>query len=98
MSGRDGSPAPRRGFALRPEGLIAGPAAARALEAGAALPLAGGPLAFAACEIVAEAGRFVLPLAEARGWAAKAGLGDEMAAAIARVTASRPPFAGLTLD
>jgi len=98
MPGQDGSPAPRRGFALRPEGLIASPAAARAVEAGAALLMAGGPIAFTACEIVAEAGRVVLPIAEARAWAAKAGLGDETAAAIARVTASRPPFAGLTLD
>ena len=98
MPGQDRSPAPRRGFALRPEGLIAGPAAARAVEAGAALLLVGGPIAFTACEIVAEAGRVVLPIAEARAWAAKAGLGDETAAAIARVTASRPPFAGLTLD
>ena len=98
MSGQDGSPAPRRGFALRPEGLIAGPAAGRALECGAALPLAGGPLAFSACEVVAEAGRVVLPVAEARAWAANAGLGDAMAGAIARVSAPRPPFAGLSLD
>jgi len=97
MSGQDGSPAPRRGFALRPEGLIAGPAAVRALESGDALLLAGGPLAFTACEVVAEAGRVILPVAEARAWAAKAGLGHEMTAAIGRVTASRPPFAGLTL-
>ena len=98
MSGQDGSPAPRRGFALRPDGLIAGPAAARALEGGTALPLAGGPLAFTACEIVAEAGRVILPIEEARAWAVKAGLGDEITAAIGRLTVSRPPFAGLTLD
>jgi dihydropteroate synthase len=98
MSGQYGSPAPRRGFALRPEGLIAGQAAMRAQQAGTALPLVGGPLAFSACEVVAEAGRVVLPVAEARAWAAKSGLGDEMAAAIARVTARRAPFAGLTLD
>lgn len=98
MPGQDGGPAPRRGFALRPEGLIAGPAAVRAVEAGTALALAGGPMVFSACEVVAEAGRVVLPVAEARAWAAKAGLGDEMAAAIARLTAPRPPFAGLSLD
>jgi len=98
MSGQDDGPAPRRGFAFRPEGLISGPAAVRAVEAGTAFPLAGGPLAFSACEVVAESGRIVLPLAEARAWAARAGLGDEMAAAIARVTVPRPPFAGLSLD
>jgi dihydropteroate synthase len=98
MEGDDMSPAPRRGFALRPDGIIIGSAAQRALEVGMALPLAGGPLAFTACEIIAEPGRVLLPLDEARAWAVRAGLGDDMAWAIGRLTTPRPPFAGLSLD
>jgi dihydropteroate synthase len=37
---------------LIPRGLISGPAAARAVDAGIALPLAGGPLAFATAEAI----------------------------------------------
>src|SRR5688500_6792526 len=37
---------------LIPRGLISGPAAARAVEAGIARPLAGGPLAFATAEVI----------------------------------------------
>jgi dihydropteroate synthase len=40
---------------LIPRGLISGPAAARAVEAGVALPLAGGPLAFTAVEAIERA-------------------------------------------
>jgi dihydropteroate synthase len=59
---------------LIPRGLISGPAAARAVEAGAALPLAGGPLAFALVEAIerteGEAGlRRALDLAAARAFA-----------------------------
>lgn len=54
-------PAPRRGFAVsalphtgyaRPADLIYGPAAAAAVTAGDALPLAGGPIAFRALELI----------------------------------------------
>jgi dihydropteroate synthase len=90
--------APRRGFALRPEGLLVGPAARQALAAGVAQPLAGTALAFMALEIVAPAGRVVLPLDGARGWAAEAGLGADLEAGLARLSAPRPPFAGLSLD
>jgi dihydropteroate synthase len=59
---------------LIPRGLISGPAAARAVDAGAALPLAGGPLAFALVEAIerkdGEAGlRHPLDLAAARAFA-----------------------------
>jgi len=59
---------------LIPRGLISGPAAARAIDAGAALPLAGGTLAFALAEAVerktGEAGeRRPLDLAAARAFA-----------------------------
>jgi len=59
---------------LIPRGLISGPAAARAIDAGAALPLAGGPLAFALAEAIerkaGEAGlRRPLDLAAARAFA-----------------------------
>src|SRR5262245_52981771 len=40
---------------LIPRAMISGPAATRAVEAGVALPLAGGPLAFAAAELVERA-------------------------------------------
>jgi dihydropteroate synthase len=57
-----------------PRGLISGPAATRAIEAGVALPLAGGPLAFASAEIIereegAEGRRRPVDLAMARAFA-----------------------------
>jgi len=59
---------------LIPRGLISGPAAKRAIDARAALPLAGGPLAFPLVEVIertpVEAGmRRPLDLAAARAWA-----------------------------
>jgi dihydropteroate synthase len=59
---------------LIPRGLISGPAAARAGEAGVALPLAGGPLAFALAEAIErkageEGHRRPMTLAEARAFA-----------------------------
>jgi dihydropteroate synthase len=59
---------------LIPRGMISGPAAARALDAGVALPLAGGALAFALAEAIeraeGEAGhRHVVDLPAARAFA-----------------------------
>lgn len=59
---------------LIPRGVISGPAAARAIEAGVALPLAGGPLAFATAEAIEratgqEGTRRPVTLAEARTFA-----------------------------
>jgi dihydropteroate synthase len=78
---------------LIPRGLIAGPAAARAIEAGVALPLAGGPLVFAAAEAVeraaGEAGhRRAVTLAEARSFAPDL---------IDRLSMPRPRWAGFDL-
>jgi dihydropteroate synthase len=78
---------------LIPRGLIAGPAAARAIEAGVALPLAGRPLAFATAEAVERApgevgNRRPVALAEARSFA------PEM---IDRLSQPRPPWAGFDL-
>lgn len=98
MNSDTAGPAPRRGFVVRPDGMLSGPGAAQALARGDALPLAGGPLAFTFCEIGVEENRVLLPIDRARAWAAGAGHGDDMAAAIARLTAPRQPFAGLSLD
>jgi dihydropteroate synthase len=83
---------------LRPEGILRGPAATAAIAAGRAKPLAGGPLAFALCEIVADGERILLPVDEARGRAAAQGLGRDFEAALGRLTAPRAAFAGLALD
>ncbi len=91
-------PAPRRGFSVRPEGIVGGPAAAALRTNGAGLALAGGPLVFTLCEIVAEGERMVLPIEAAKDWAGKKGRGSELAAALIRLNAPRKPFAGLTLD
>ena len=92
------SPAPRRGFAVRPEALLIGQAARAAMAAGTAQPLAGGPLAFSLCEIVTEGERALLPVGQARGWAAGRGQADAFDAAILRLTSPRAAFAGLSLD
>ena len=96
LNGR--SPAPRRGFALRPEGILMGAAAPVAIGAGTAKPLAGGPLAFALCEIVAGRERILLPVDEARRHAAARGQGEAFDGALTRLTAPRASFAGLALD
>jgi dihydropteroate synthase len=98
MTDNGQSPAPRRGFALRPEALLRGPAARSAIAAGAALPLAGGPLAFSLCEIVTDSERVLLPAGEACSWAAGRGLAGDFGAALGRLTAARAAFAGLALD
>ncbi len=91
-------PAPRRGFSVRPEGIVAGPAGALLRDSGWALPLAGGPLGFTLCEIVTAGGRTVLPIEAARSWAAERGHASDLAAALIRISAPRKPFAGLSLD
>lgn len=91
-------PAPRRGFSVRPEGIVSGPAAALLRENGSALRLAGGPHVFTLCEIVADGQRVILPIEAAKVWAEKQGHGSELAAALIRLDAARKPFAGLSLD
>lgn len=88
---------------LRPMALDAGPLP------GDAQVLAGGPLAFAACEAVArdgvgdatrEVARNRIAPAEAVVWARRFGAecAREAVRQLAALSAPRPPFAGLTLD
>ena len=98
-------PAPGGGAALLPTGLLIGDAAAGAIGAGRARPLAGGPVAFCAGVVMLSDGRKLVraaaaPLAEIEDWAA----GEETAVRCAiadrldRIARTRPPFAGLALD
>jgi dihydropteroate synthase len=82
---------------LNPIGLLYGPPGKGALAEGLALPLAGGPIAFTAAELIegapghAKRRLFTAPaLAQSHD--------GDLAALLARVTAPRPPFAGLALD
>ncbi|HEX2449172.1 MAG TPA: dihydropteroate synthase [Methyloceanibacter sp.] len=82
---------------LRPIGCLYGAPAEAGVSEGLALPLAGGPIAFAAAELIegapGNAKRRVFTahaLAESRD--------ADLAALLRRVTAQRPPFAGLSLD
>jgi len=108
------SPGLDRGFALSagaaerlylcPAGLLHGAEARAALAAGAARPLAGGPLAFTRCEVLARAaGRTestFASLAELESWARRAGalVAARVAELVALLAAPRADFAGLSLD
>jgi dihydropteroate synthase len=110
----DRSPAPPRGFAafapesplrLRPAGLLEGAVAAAAIEQGRALPLAGGPLAFAEVEALArEPDGGVASASGAVGdllrWSAEQwpSIGERVANALASIVAPRRRWAGLALD
>jgi dihydropteroate synthase len=91
-------------FYLKPVGLLTGAAATNACAAGMAAPLAGGPVAFTAAEVIHRDGATrafaVNDLATLRSCRLRADA--DLSAAIEErlriVTASRPPFAGLTLD
>jgi dihydropteroate synthase len=82
---------------LRPLGLLYGASAEAAIAEGLALPLAGGPIAFVAAELIEG-----LPSnTKHRLFTAHAlsQSGDpDLAALLKRVTTKRPPFAGLALD
>ncbi len=90
--------------ALQPTGLLTGEAAACAVAAGSARPLAGGPIAFSACLLALPRGgtllRTVARLGEIEDWAS--GGGEPLRRAVAdrleRIARRRPPFAGLALD
>jgi dihydropteroate synthase len=80
---------------LRPIGFLYGETAAEAVAEGAAFPLAGGPISFTAAELIEG----VPSSTERRLLAAKdiAGSRDsDLARVLERVTAPRPPFAGLS--
>ena len=89
---------------LRPTGLMTGAAAANACAAGLAARLAGGPVAFSAAEVVRRKGAArdieVCGLDALRSCRLRDDV--ERSAAIEErlqiATASRPPFAGLTID
>src|SRR5690349_3753122 len=103
-------PADRDGIRpyLRPGGLLAGDEGARAVEAGTAWPLAGGPLAFSLVELILrrpasleEGGidRILAPPGEILAWADRQGgaLGAAVSRQAAALRAQRPPLAGLAM-
>jgi dihydropteroate synthase len=109
------SPGLPRGFRLsaeltgpvgqRPVGIQSGATARAAIAADEAVPLAGGPLAFAAAEVLLHGADDSLATAVAtlpaiRRWAKSEGgaLRRFVERQIERMTAARAPFAGLALD
>jgi dihydropteroate synthase len=89
------------GFAIRPTGILHGGTAERAVADGIAAQLAGGPLAFSACELFMP-GRdgvdiFAAAFRDAAAWIASEG-GAGAASALARLSAPRRPFAGVPMD
>ena len=95
---------PRNGLALQPTGFLTGEAAAAAISAGTARPVAGGPVAFSACVVMlANARRLVrtaASLADIAVWIGRetAALEGAVTDRIERISVKRPDFAGLTLD
>ncbi len=90
---------------LRPLGFMSGGAAGAAIARGIAQPLAGGPLAFSAVELLARRGEgrilsAVLALPALRAWSEARGgaLAERVALLLHRLGAARPDWAGLTLD
>jgi dihydropteroate synthase len=88
---------------LCPEEILSGAAARAAIDEGRALPLAGGPLAFAAVEALARdpkggAASHHFTIADLRDWAAHRRRDSEIAAALDRIAAPRAPWAGFALD
>ena len=82
---------------LRPLGLLYGAIAEAAIAEGMALPLAGGPIAFAVAELIEGppgSAKRRLFTAQALVQSRNA----DLAALLERITAKRPPFAGLALD
>ena len=84
---------------LRPVGFLYGAAADAAVAEDLALPLAGGPIAFAAAELIeGEPGTATRRIVTAPALIHERDRDAYLAALIARVTAKRPPFACLALD
>jgi dihydropteroate synthase len=89
---------------LRPAGLLGGSVAGAAIRHGLALPLAGGPGAFGAVELLARRGAAVAachaPVAHVRAWAQARGgaIGARVAAQLEELSARRVDWAGLALD
>ena len=91
-------------FYLVPVGLVFGEASEIAVKNGRALPLAGGPLAFTACEVISRqkpggaVTSTVLSLPEVRIWATASGDHKTLENLIESLTKKRKPFAGLSFD
>ncbi len=86
---------------LRPSGFLEGGTAARAIEDGMALPLAGGPRAFTLCEIIPRepaGGRSVYPVATLVGAGAGGHAGEKVSAALDALTAPRSPIQDLSFE
>jgi dihydropteroate synthase len=82
---------------LRPVGLLYGATANEAVASGLALPLAGGPIAFASAGLIEGApGKSKTRLVATRSLAESHD--PDLSKVLGRVTAARPPFAGLSLD
>jgi dihydropteroate synthase len=82
---------------LRPIGFLYGPPGDAAVEDGLALPLAGGPIAFTTAVLIeGDAANSRRRLFTAH--ALKEARDSDLGAVLKRVTAPRPPFAGLELD
>ncbi len=90
-------------LALRPTGLLAGAAAAAAVENGVARRLCAGPLAFTACEVFLHGKEEVRIIGASLGglsdWAVGEGgaAGAAVATLLERLSAPRPEFAGVSL-
>ncbi len=84
---------------LRPLGFFYGAAAETAIADGLALPLAGGPIAFTAAELIEGApGKAMRCILTAQALLRECDRDAYLAALVTRVTSKRPPFAGLKLD
>jgi dihydropteroate synthase len=89
---------------LRPRHLTRGPETAQALAQGTALPLAGGPIGFAACDVIlrgtAGARVALTDVAELAVWQSQLpqAQATRVADAIARLTAPRTSVAGVEFD
>jgi dihydropteroate synthase len=88
---------------LCPEEILSGAAARAAIDEGRALPLAGGPLAFAAVEALARNPKdgvisHHFTIADLRDWAAQRRRDGDVAAELDRIAAPRPAWAGFALD
>jgi dihydropteroate synthase len=88
---------------LCPEDILTGAAARDAVARGRALPLAGGPLAFAAAEVLertaeGSAKSHYLTITELKDRAARSGHASEIELMLETIAAVRAPWAGFALD
>jgi dihydropteroate synthase len=84
---------------VRPLGFLYGAVAEQAVAEELALPLAGGPIAFSAIELIEGVpGSAERRIVAASALAKESARDAYLATLLSRVTAKRPPFAGLALD